>query len=84
MTTYHDNLVTPLRDASFRAPACVGYMNGKGWYVYSATEGCPEEGIPELFCAAQGRMPIALNDDGRAALDSLFQSALSWQLELKK
>lgn len=63
----HTDARTAIRFAAATAPAVVGWKPG-GWVVYDPRYEAPIGVEPELFCAATGRLPMALSDVGASVL----------------
>lgn len=65
----HTNARTAISFAAATAPAVVGWKPG-GWIVYDPKDGAPIGIEPELFIAAQGRLPLPLSEIGASVLRS--------------
>jgi hypothetical protein len=59
---YYQNAADAIQYASIIAPRCVGYRQGKGWFVYDAQDGCPADSQPEFFIAKRGTLPLPMTE----------------------
>lgn len=73
---FRGDAIDAIRDASARAPCCIGYRQGAGWFVYDATEGCPKGDRPEFFMPRQGIIPVALNEIAKEVWLSVVCAAI--------
>jgi hypothetical protein len=74
MSIYFNDARHAVHAAIAVAPACVAWVRGKGFRTYDPREGCPE-GVPELFVAGSGSLPVPLSDEGSEVLASMLQAA---------
>ena len=84
MTAYYSDARHAVNFAALTAPQCVGYRQGKGWFVYSPLDGCPADCEPELFIAAQGTLPLPLTEVAMEVWLSIVRASVSQAQKLRQ
>ncbi len=50
-------------DAMARAPMCIGWRTGQGFFLYKAQDGCPLGSVPAYFIPTHGSLCFSLDPD---------------------
>lgn len=74
LTQPRANLKDAIHDAYSYAPCGICYVQGRGWSVYDLTKGCSPHTADFVYIKS-GTLPLPLNDEAQAAIDSLICSA---------